>query len=403
MSPIRSITFITGGYPSEHAPGQYVFLRQFVHAVARQGVACTVVHPLAIQRAWGRRRWPYRSVERLDTGEEVLVLRPRYLSFSTRNVFSHLAMFNPGLLTLRNFVTAARRAMDQNQGGVPDAICGHFLYLGGAAAVRIGAALGIPSFPCVGEGEFWTVQKFGLAQAKSDLACAKAFLANSQRLKGMLQKTLGISPERTGVFPNGVDFSKFHRRDKGMARERYNLPRDQYLVACVGDYSYGKGVSRVGEALAGLDNVGGIFAGNGPVPPRGGNVLFNQRLAHDDIPDFLSAADVFVLPTLIEGCSNAIIEAMACGLPIISSRGGFNDDLLDETMSIRVDPLDIAAIRAAIVRLRDDPQLRQKMSMASRERSKRFDIHDRARHVLRFMNDQICDGSMPDPVGRHHA
>jgi glycosyltransferase involved in cell wall biosynthesis len=102
----------------------------------------------------------------------------------------------------------------------------------------------------------------------------------------------------------------------------------------------------------------------------------------------LSACDVFVLPTLIEGSCNALVEAMACGLPIVSSTGEFNDDVLDERMSIRIDPLDVAAIRAAIVRLRDDPGLRARMAAEALRRSQLFDVDDRARRMLAFMAER---------------
>ena len=251
--------------------------------------------------------------------------------------------------------------------------------------MRVGAALGIPSFPCVGEGEFWTVQKFGAARARRDLAGAAGFMANSSLLKRMLGEQLGIAPERVGVFPNGVDLSRFHPRAKREARRRCGLPADGFLVACVGNYLRGKGPARVGEAIEGLDGVGGAFAGAGPLPPRGANVVFDRRIPHAQIPEFLSAADVFVLPTLAEGCCNAILEALACGLPVISSTGEFNDDILDDSVSLRVDPLDIGQIRAAIVALRDDPARRARMAEAARRHAERFDINVRAAAVLRFM------------------
>ena len=76
----------------------------------------------------------------------------------------------------------------------------------------------------------------------------------------------------------------------------------------------------------------------------------------------MNAADVFVLPTLAEGCCNAILEAMACGLPIISSNLPFNWDILNDKNSILIDPNNINQIADAIQRLRDSPKLRSEMS-----------------------------------------
>ena len=75
------------------------------------------------------------------------------------------------------------------------------------------------------------------------------------------------------------------------------------------------------------------------------NILYCGKLQHECIPELLCAADFFILPTKAEGCCNAIIAAMACGLPILCSdvcdnpsivKGGINGDLFDPT-----DPIDI--------------------------------------------------------------
>ncbi len=67
------------------------------------------------------------------------------------------------------------------------------------------------------------------------------------------------------------------------------------------------------------------------------------------IPNYICASDVFVLPTTAEGCCNAIIEAMGCGLPIVSSDRAFNYDILNEENSILVDPESVDEIDNAII------------------------------------------------------
>jgi len=379
---------VTGGYPSLARPTHMPFVRQFVHAVARQGVRCTVIHPVAIHEGLNAGKQPCSTWEAVPLGEPVQVLRPRFLSFAVRDQWARLGPLNPGLLTLNNFTGAVRRVVTR-QKLRPDAFYGHFLYLAGAAAAKIGRESGVPSFPGVGEGEFWTVRKFGLRRAKRDMDFAAGFVANSSVLKSMLNQELSIPFQDIGVFPNGTDRTLFYPRDKAAMRHKYGLPQGRFLVACVGNYLWKKGSVRVAQAIQGLDGVGGVFMGHGPCPPVGRNVVFNQRVSHDTVPELLSAADVFVLPTVVEGSSNAIVEAMACGLPVVSSHGAFNDDLLTEEMSIRVDPLAVDAIRDAIVRLRDDAGLRRSMAEAALRRSARFDIDERARRILDFMEERL--------------
>ena len=92
-----------------------------------------------------------------------------------------------------------------------------------------------------------------------------------------------------------------------------------------------------------------------------------------------------MLPTLAEGCCNAIVEAMSCGLPIISSNLSFNWDVLDDNNSIMVDPNDVNAIAKAIEQLRDDKELRSRMAASSLEKAKSLTIDQRARGIIDFL------------------
>jgi teichuronic acid biosynthesis glycosyltransferase TuaC len=125
--------------------------------------------------------------------------------------------------------------------------------------------------------------------------------------------------------------------------------------------------------------------GTGPNPPEGESVLVNRSVEHGEVPEWLSAADVFVLPSTWEGSCNAILEAMACGLPVIAADGAFNDEILNEEVSIRVDPMDVGAIRRAVAHMRDSESLRVAMGAAALVWSSRFDTAIRAKAMLEFM------------------
>ena len=384
---IRRLVIVSSNYPTPERPTYGTFVRQFAHSVARQGVACTVIQPMPFQRAWRGKLHDYRLREEAGPESFVDVFRPRFLSLSARDSFARLGPLNPSRFTLSRFCAAAERVL-ASQDLRPDALYGHFLYLAGAAAVRAGRKFGVPAFPCVGEGELWTVRRFGLARARTDLAPACGFLANSTALKQTLVRDLHVPEAKIGVFPNGANLAFFKPMDRNAARERLGLPLDRFLVGSAGNFLYKKGIVRVGEAIEGLAGVSGVFAGSGPVPPTASNMALCRRVTHEEMPVLLSACDVFVLPTMIEGSCNALVEAMACGLPIVSSAGEFNDDVLADDMSIRIDPLDVPAIRQAIVRLRDDAALRARMAAAALQRARRFDIDDRARRMLAFMAER---------------
>jgi glycosyltransferase involved in cell wall biosynthesis len=324
-------------------------------------------------------------VERASDSASVDVFYPRYLSTSSRQIGG----WNTARLGFELFCRAARRAL-MRLDPKPDALYGHFLYMGGAAAVRLGAELGVPAFPMVGEGLLNTMDAFGKERALRDFAPATAFMANSSCLAALLRQDLNVRADDIGVFPNGLDHRVFKPCDKAAMRAKFGLPEKDFIVICVAFQDLQKGPVRVGDAIRGLSGVSGVFLGKGPNPPQADNIVVNRSVPHAEVPEWLSAADVFVLPSTFEGCCNAALEAMSCGLPVISSTGSFNDDILNEDVSFRVDPLDVPALRQAIIRLRDVPDLRRRMGEAALRWSENFDADARARRMLAYMRKKAA-------------
>ena len=89
------------------------------------------------------------------------------------------------------------------------------------------------------------------------------------------------------------------------------------------------------------------------------NMFHCGTVPHEKVYMYLNASDVFVLPTLAEGLCNAILEALACGVPVISSDLPFNYDVLDDSCSILVNPKNKDEIYSAILRLKEDEELKK--------------------------------------------
>jgi glycosyltransferase involved in cell wall biosynthesis len=191
------------------------------------------------------------------------------------------------------------------------------------------------------------------------------------------------------VFLNAVNPAIFYKKDRQAVRQQLRIDQNAFIVCFVGRRVPVKGALRVAAALKMTKNINAIFIGRGAEIPDCDGVLFCGELPHAKIADYLSASDVFVLPTLAEGCCNAIIEALACGLPVISSDLPFNHDVLDAENAILIDPNNIDKIKNAIVKLKNSPELREKMSRAALETAAKLNIKTRSANILRFMNERF--------------
>lgn len=147
----------------------------------------------------------------------------------------------------------------------------------------------------------------------------------------------------------------------------------------VGSFIHRKGPRRVLEACALLPEPPKmVFVGSGSQRPEGEGVLYAGHVEHSMLPWYLFAADVFVLPTLSEGMPNAIIEAMACGVPIVTSAIPPNLFLLGEHYPLFANPVDIAEI---------SQKIQSAYGFDARQIPKPYSIQERAKTIVSLMED----------------
>jgi len=195
------------------------------------------------------------------------------------------------------------------------------------------------------------------------------FVTVSRDLARWLTSDVGILPAKITQIYNGVDTDRFSPGNRHEARESLGLPRGPIVMGTVGRLDPVKdhrGLIEAFHGLAGRQDTQLLIVGDGPCRPelerltgelglRGRVRLLGER---DDINVILRALDVFILPSLGEGISNAILEAMATGLPVVATRVGGNSELVDDGVSgFLVPSRSTGSLAAALQRYVDDPAL----------------------------------------------
>lgn len=183
---------------------------------------------------------------------------------------------------------------------------------------------------------------------------------------------LGCPHEKIRIIPNGVDIEKFKPSNR----------RLDDLIFWGGRFIPQKGLEYLIEAFALITKERPkaklMMTGNGPLFPKiyglvkryklEKNVLFRGYVARNTMPDLLGVASVYVLPSLKEGMPYALLEAMACGLPVIGSNiPGVNDVIVNGENGLLVPPRDPKALAEAILTLLNDVKMRKKLGQNARE------------------------------------
>ncbi|MDL2206015.1 glycosyltransferase family 4 protein [Eubacteriales bacterium OttesenSCG-928-N13] len=372
---IEQIVMLTKEYPTAHDP-IYPFVQQLARGFADAGVHVTVIAPLSLTRVIRyRKQMPDRYVRE---SEHLTIKRPFTISLSS---------FAPRLNAFL-FRHAAQRALPK----WVDVIYGHFVAPSGLAAAQLGERLGRFSFLGYGESSPKRYASYKKEYLRRGLRALGGVIAvSSENAREVRDQQILPDDVRMCVAPNAIDPALFHPMDRAQARENLNMPQDAFIVAFVGGFNERKGVMRLSQALDRMEGVQSIFIGQGEQTPSCHGILYQGTVAHEQIPQYLAAADAFVLPTLAEGCCNAIVEALSMGLPVISSNLPFNDDILHDGNAIRIDPNSVDQIEQAILALKNDPALRARLAQNARQTARELDISSRVQKILSFMEDAAIE------------
>lgn len=355
----------------------FVFVEQLCRAFADKGHKITVIAPQSFTKCivrhvpLAKRHFIFKTAK----GNPIEVYRPYTISLGNSSV----------KMIFGTFEQAVKRAFNRIK-DKPDVCYGHFwqcIY----TLYPLARTARIPLFGASGEEDLeyyiHTSEDYKREVCKYLSGVVSVSTKNQQECFELNV----VNREKSIVIPNAIDQLLFRQIDKRECRKKLKLREDDFIVAFVGQFMPRKGTLRLNEALKRINDssIKAVFIGSGLEDPDYEGIVHKGRVAHDEVPIWLNAADVFVLPTLNEGCSNAIIEAMACGLPIISSNLAFNWDVLNGGNSIMIDPNNVKEITSAIVALKNDNEKKRNMAEAALKTAAGLSIEERAQKIINFM------------------
>ncbi len=327
-------------FPSSVQPGSGLFIRERMFRVGEQlplaVVAPTPWFPLqSLLRRWRPGFRPGAPRHERQSGFDVWF--PRFLSV-------------PGALKgLDGFfmaLGALPRLWQLRRAGRLDLIDAHFGYPDGYAATLLGRWLDVPVTITLRGTEQRHAQDTTLAPRLAlALKRAAQVIAVSQSLR-RVAIGLGVAADKVCMVGNGIDLQRFSPLGRSEARRALGLPDDVPVLVTVGGLVERKGFHRVIELLPalrlrfpGLTYL--VVGGPGPEGDMsaelrrqvtelglGDAVRFLGTLPPTRLREPLSAADVFVLATRNEGWANVFLEAMACGLPVVTTDVGGNAEVV---------------------------------------------------------------------------
>lgn len=371
------ILAITNLFPNAREPNRGVFNLQQFEALRRYG-ELRVVAPIA-WKPWAD--GPARRVPYAEEWSGIPTLHPLYV-------------YTPGIgralygawmyASLRRTVLRLARAYQ------PNVILATWAYPDVVAAALLARRIGLPWVARVhGNDVNVLTENPGVArQVRWALRQASSVLAVSRAMKERLG-SLGVPEAQVRVLHNGVHVDRFYPRDRVGARKALGLPLERRICLYVGHLLVSKGALDLFEAFCQL--VGErhcsflCFVGGGEAQARIAEKVRREGLAdqvllvgprpHAEIPCWIAAADVLCLPSHREGCPNVVLEALACGRPVVASHVGAIPELIDSGCGALVppgDPVRLAdALRAVLSRDWDPSALRERVLPLSWEANAR--------------------------------
>lgn len=366
-----NIAVVSNSFPNNEQAHRGVYIKQtvdYLAAFARISIICPLPWFPTSKLFAKYKKWsvfgriPYRyKFENWD------VVSPKYPSIP--KISAHLST----VLMLQGIF---RAIFKQHREKKLDLLHAHNVFPDGVATVVVGKILRIP---VVVSARGTDINE---AAASGRLRCMQVCwaLRNAHKVtavsKALCKKIKELAPsiEPVSCISNGVDNDIFHLKNRAELREKHKISPDKKVILFVGAFRKVKGVEYLIDALSLLKinesfDFDMVLVGSGPlqqsyataIKSNGleGNVHFLGNLGHELVSEWLSVADVFCLPSLNEGMPNVVLEALSCGVPVVSTRVGGIPDVVTHVNGLLVppgDPRKLADALSSVMRQSWEPE-----------------------------------------------
>lgn len=285
-----------------------------------------------------------------------------------------------GLMFKKNAKKALEELLEKED---IDIIHGHYLFPAGAAAVEVGNAHNIKTYVTAHGSdmfELYKSQPLMRSTIRNVLKGADGVFAVSNALRHEIIATgvVGIAA-KTKISWNSVDIDKFSSKENDSFKREHKLT-DKPIVLFVGNLIKRKNVESLLEAkkIANSDYYL-VIVGDGPLFKKLRKKVEEENIrdviftgSRNDVEDIIPSCDVLVLPSFSESFGLVLIEALACGKPVIGSNVGGITEIITDDVGLLVNPTKVSSIARAVDQMINDDNLRTILSMNARNRAKDF-------------------------------
>ena len=285
-----------------------------------------------------------------------------------------------GLMFKKNAKKALKELIEKED---IDIIHGHYLFPAGAAAVEVGNEYGIKTYVTAHGSdmfELYKTQPLMRSTLKKVLKNADRVFAVSNALKHEIIAT-GVNgiASKTRISWNSVDVNKFSSEPNDSFKREYKL-EGKPVVLFVGNLIKRKNVASLLDAkkISNSDYYL-VIVGDGPLFKNLKKKADDENIrdviftgSRNDVEDIIPSCDVLILPSFSESFGLVLIEALACGKPVIGSNVGGISEIITNDVGLLVNPNKISSIAKAIDKMVNDENFRMGLSLNARNRAMDF-------------------------------